>query len=156
MLSEKDILKIQEIVDAENAEQMISEIMNRFGLQSAEKANFILNEACSISTFVAQHRETVGNQYKAAASTLANGKAFSDEKSRLAHLLTICMAFFPMGEMETTSTLGEKQYFYDLLYVLDLPQFFDWEKKSDWKWAKENGFSKYLMLIQKTHPELRK
>lgn len=150
MLTVEDYAKIKEIVSASNAKHIIMEIINTYGLQSPENASFIMEEATKLSVFMMQHYGQKATQYKVATEELlVDETSLTRPKEHLLHLLRICIPIFPEGSIRPENTLAEKECFRRLLDMLKAPvRAFDWDSKTDWKWARINGVDVYLKQLK--------
>lgn len=146
MLALNEQAIIAEVIQNENAEEMILTLINRFASKSVDNCRVIIrnNDRLIDKMMELQQKQRMEALQAAYMAVLQREFDITDYKTYFASMVPVCQVLFPLGTADG-ECLALKKYFDEFVNLLHNKKAFDIER--DKSWAENYGYLDYLILV---------
>lgn len=155
MLSYEKQKKIMEILDWDDCDDAIEFMNNQYAFRNYANALRLIKSIASISDTLVNKMAEITSSYSQAAHWLMFQREMSVDKEGMyfASMVPVCMAMFPDGTADGKS-MADREYFDLFVNLFKDKKQFSW--KRDELWAKNNGYTDYLKMVERKLAESEK
>lgn len=152
MLSFKEIALIRDIVQRDNAKEIVEQLLFAYG-SSVENINHLLGLIPAMAKAQLEYKQVKINQYAFAADLLiadrdANNRIKNKKEYLFPVMLHTCRVHFEHGNAEMQSE-SCKKFFDDFVEIIreKNPKVFDYTNPEKWEWLRMIGAADYMESV---------
>lgn len=153
-MNAQDMLIIQHIIHRDDADQLISSLMEEYCKLSVDNCRYVVSLISKVVQTQMKMYDEEMTQYRVAAemATVLPSIPDADKHTRFAGMTPTVKALYPSG-LTGGESPAQVQYFYQWISLLKDPKAFSFDRSSDAAWAEMYHHSKYIQNMQARYCE---